>query len=257
MAFLPSHPDAVVLAGALNFRDLGGYHTVDGRCTRSGLVYRSNSLQELTPEDVALLRWEVRVATVLDLRSPKEIARDGHGPLVEAGVRYLNIPVLHETEDSGRPGRIEHGLVERYLSYLRFAGDNVVEALRTIAEDDVLPLVFHCSAGKDRTGVLAALVLGCLGVDGETVVADYAAKQHARDEIVAFLRRRPTYVDAVDTMRPDTLDSDPATMREFLRRLDEAHGGARGWALGAGLSEGALASLEERLLEERPLEPGH
>jgi hypothetical protein len=86
-------------------------------------------------------------------------------------------------------------------------------------------------------------------VDAETVVSDYAAKQLARDEIIAFLRRRPTYADAVDAMRPDTLDSDPATMREFLRRLDESHGGARGWALSAGLSEGTLARLEERLLE--------
>jgi protein-tyrosine phosphatase len=249
MAFLPSQPEAFVLAGALNFRDLGGYHTADGRRTRSGLVYRSNSLQELTAEDLDLLRGPVRVATVLDLRSPREIARDGSGPLVEDGVRYINIPVLHESKDTGRPGRIEHGLVERYLSYLRFAGDNVVRALATIAEDDVLPLVFHCSAGKDRTGVLAALLLGCLGVEAETVVSDYAAKQHARDEIVAFLRRRPTYTDAVDQMRPDTLESDPATMREFLRRLDEGHGGARGWALGAGLAEDTLTCLEERLLE--------
>jgi protein tyrosine/serine phosphatase len=70
MAFLPSEPDAVVLAGALNFRDLGGYHTTDGRRTRSGLVYRSNSLQELTAEDLDRLRWELRVWTVLDLRSP-------------------------------------------------------------------------------------------------------------------------------------------------------------------------------------------
>jgi protein tyrosine/serine phosphatase len=252
MAFLPSQPDAVVLAGALNFRDLGGYHTVDGQCTRSGLVYRSNSLQELTADDIARLRWDLRVTTVLDLRSPKEIARDGHGPFVDEGVRYINIPVLHERDDTGRPGQLEHGLVERYLSYLQFAGDNVVEALRTIAEDDVLPIVFHCSAGKDRTGVLAALLLGCLGVDAETVVSDYAAKQHARDEIVAFLRRRPTYATAVDTMRPDTLDTDPATMRAFLRCLDEAHGGARGWALGAGLSEGALARMAERLLEPGP-----
>jgi hypothetical protein len=160
MAFLPSQPDALVLAGALNFRDLGGYHTVDGRRTRSGLVYRSNSLQELTQDDVARLRWDLRVATVLDLRSPKEIARDGHGPFMDEGVRYINIPVLHERNDSGRPGAIAHGLVERYLSYLRAGGDNVVEALRTIAEDDVLPVVFHCSAGKDRTGVFAALLLG-------------------------------------------------------------------------------------------------
>jgi protein-tyrosine phosphatase len=246
---LPSRSDALVLAGAMNFRDLGGYHTADGRRTRPGRVFRSNSLQELTEGDLDLLSRHMQIATILDLRSPREIARDGHGPLVEEAVRYVNIPVLHEKEDSGRPGRIERGLVERYLSYLHVAGDNVVRALETIAEDDALPLVFHCSAGKDRTGVLAALLLGCLGVDRETVVADYAAKQHARDEIVAFLRRRPTYEKAVDEMHPDSLGSEPGTMRAFLAALDERYGGARGWALAAGLSEDTLRRLEELLLE--------
>jgi protein-tyrosine phosphatase len=249
MALLPDRSEAVLLAGAMNFRDLGGYHTTDGRRTRSGLVYRSNSLQELTAEDIDILRQHLRVATVLDLRSPKEIERDGTGPFVEEALHYVNVPFLHETADTGQPGRIAEGLVKRYLSYLQFASDNVVRALETIADEKVLPLVFHCSAGKDRTGVLAALLLGCLGVDRETVVADYAAKQHARDDIVEFLRRRPSYVDTVDDMDPSSLLSEPATMREFLRTLDERHGSARGWALDAGLPEEVLARLEALLLE--------
>ena len=249
MAMLPDRSDALLLAGAMNFRDLGGYHTHDGRRTRSGLVFRSNSLQELTDEDLEVLREHLRVATVLDLRTPKEIARDGVGPFVDDALRYVNIPFLHEGKDSGKPGRISEGLVQRYLSYLRFATDNVVRALRTIGDEDALPLVFHCSAGKDRTGVLAALVLGCLGVDPETVVADYAAKQHARDEIVEFLRRRPSYTDIVDDMHPDSLGSEPDTMREFLRILDERHGGARRWALDHGMPEDSLRRLEDLLLE--------
>jgi protein tyrosine/serine phosphatase len=242
-------PLGVVLAGAMNFRDLGGYHTADGRRTRSGRVFRSNSLQELTPSDLEVLRDELRLATVMDLRSPKEIANDGLGPLEGECVRYVNLPMLHEETDSGAPGRISAGLVPRYLSYLEFARHNVVRALETIADERSVPLVFHCSAGKDRTGVLAALVLGCVGVEPETVVSDYAAKQHERDRIVAFLRRRPTYTDAVDEMHPDSLESEPATMREFLRLLDERHGGARGWALHAGADEATLRRLEENLLE--------
>jgi protein tyrosine/serine phosphatase len=157
--------------------------------------------------------------------------------------------MLHEVQDSGQPGNIETGLVPRYLSYLEFARDNVVRALETIADEKSVPLVFHCSAGKDRTGVLAALVLGCLGVEPETVVSDYAAKQHERDRIVEFLRRRPTYTNTVDDMHPASLDSEPATMREFLRLLDERYGGARGWARHAGADEATLARLEENLLE--------
>jgi len=249
MAMLPDRTEAVLLAGAMNFRDLGGYHTTDGRRTRSGLVYRSNSLQELTADDIDVLRRHLRVTTVLDLRSPKEIERDGVGPFVDDALHYINIPFLHESSDTGQPGRISEGLVKRYLSYLEFATDNVVRALETIADEKGLPLVFHCSAGKDRTGVLAALLLGCLGVDRETVVADYAAKQHAHDEIMEFLRRRPSYVDAVDDMDPSSFLSEPATMRDFLRTLDERHGGACGWALAHGLAEDVPARLKDLLLE--------
>lgn len=249
MAMLPDRPDVLLLAGAMNFRDLGGYHTADGRRTRSGLVFRSNSLQELTDEDLDILRSDLRVATVLDLRSPKEIARDGVGPFVDEALHYVNVPFLHEQKDSGAPGRIQEGLVARYFSYLTVAADNVVRALEMIADPDNLPLVFHCSAGKDRTGVLAALVLGCVGVDPEHVVADYAAKQNVRDEIVAFLRRRPTYTDLVDDMDPKSLESEPDTMREFLRILEERHGGTRRWALDHGMSEEALRRLEDLLLE--------
>lgn len=246
-------PMGVVLIGAMNFRDLGGYHTEDGRRTRFGRVFRSNSLQELTESDLRIVRDELRLTTVMDLRSPKEIARDGLGPLEGDCVRYVNFPMLHEEEDSGQPGNIASGLVPRYLSYLEFARDNVVQALATIADETSVPLVFHCSAGKDRTGVLAALVLGCVGVEPETIVSDYAAKQHERDRIVEFLRRRPTYTDAVDTMHPASLESEPATMREFLRLLDEQYGGARGWVLHAGGHEALLDRLESNLLE--PAQP--
>ena len=252
---LPESADAplgVVLVGAMNFRDLGGYHTGDGRRTRFGRVFRSNSLQELTPADLEILRDQLRLTTVMDLRSPKEIARDGLGPLEGECVHYVNFPMLHEEQDSGQPGRISSGLVKRYLSYLEFAKDNVVQALETIADEKSVPLVFHCSAGKDRTGVLAALVLGCVGVEPETVVSDYAAKQHERDRIVEFLRRRPTYTDTVDDISPAALDSEPETMREFLRLLDERHGGARGWARQAGVDDSTLARLEENLLEPLP-----
>jgi protein-tyrosine phosphatase len=247
---LPSTSRAeIVLAGALNFRDLGGYHTSDGRRTRFGRVFRSNSLQELTAEDIEVLRGRLGLRTVLDLRSPKEIERDGVGPLEACGVNHINLPMLHEDQDSGQPGRIESGLVLRYFSYLEHARGNVVQAIETIAGQDAQPIVFHCSAGKDRTGVLAALLLGCLGVEPETTVSDYAAMHPERARIVEFLRRRPTYTDMVDEMDPAALDSEPATMREFLQLLEDRHGGPRRWILDAGLDETVLRELEATLLE--------
>jgi protein-tyrosine phosphatase len=246
MPGLPNQRPTVSLAGAINFRDLGGYHTGDGRRTRFGRVFRSNSLQELTEADLEIIREELGLVTVLDLRSGREIAHDGVGPLEHEPLRYVNLPMLQEKRDY-HPGRIETGLVDRYFSYLHLARENIVKALETIAVSQ--PIVFHCSAGKDRTGVLAALVLGCVGVEPETVVSDYAARHHAREEIVGFLRRRPSYVERLDELPPSALDSEPPTMREFLRLLEERYGGARNWALAAGAGEATLRRLEATLLE--------
>jgi protein-tyrosine phosphatase len=234
------------LAGAINFRDLGGYQTSDGRRTRYGRVFRSNSLQELTRADITVIRERLRLKTVLDLRSAQEIQHDGVGPVEHESLRYVNLPMLQE-KGKYRPGVIETGLVDRYFSYLHFAQDSIVSALETIA--DAQPIVFHCAAGKDRTGVLAALLLGCLGVEAETVIYDYAFAQQSREEIVNFLRRRPSYVERLDQLRPSALDSDPSTMRQFLGLLDEGYGGARNWALRAGVSKTMLRRLESTLLE--------
>ena len=246
MTSLRDQRPAPSLAGAINFRDLGGYHTGDGRRTRCGRVFRSNSLQELTEEDLQVIRERLGLMTVLDLRSAQEIRNDGLGPLEHESVRYVNLPMLQEKRDY-QPGRIETGLVDRYFSYLLLAQGNIAKALETISEAQ--PVVFHCSAGKDRTGVLAALLLGCVGVGADAVVSDYAAKHHAREEIINFLRRRPSYVERLDQLPPSALDSEPRIMREFLDLLDQRYGGARAWALAAGVGEATLCRLEETLLE--------
>ena len=238
-------PVGIALSGALNFRDLGGYQTVDGRQTRYGRVFRSNSLQELTEVDVTVIRDKLGLTTVLDLRSPQEVENDGLGPLQHESLRYVNLPMLQEKKDY-EGGPIETGLVDRYFSYLDLAKDSIVKALETVATSQ--PIVFHCAAGKDRTGVLAALVLGCLGVESETVVSDYAAKQD-RQELIGFLGRRPSYAERLKELPPSALDCEPETMRQFLDLIDDRYGGVRGWALRAGVGEATLQRLEETLLE--------
>lgn len=234
------------LAGAVSFRDMGGHQTSDGRRTRYGRVFRSNSLQELTPSDVKVIRQELKLMTVLDLRSAQEIRHDGVGPLERESLRYVNLPMLQEKRNY-QPAIIETGLVDRYFSYLHLAQESIVKALETIA--DAQPIVFHCAAGKDRTGVVAALLLGCLGVKSDAVISDYAVASQTREEIIEFLGRRPSYIERLNQLPPSALDSDPGTMRQFLRRLHEDYGGPRNWALIAGVSETTLLRLESTLLE--------
>jgi protein tyrosine/serine phosphatase len=213
-------------------------------------VFRSNSLQELTDDDVATLVERVGIATVIDLRAPEEIARDGRGPLEAHRVRWVEAPLrpYDETPERAGPGGPET-LAERYWMYLDRATPNLLVALRALAADGVQPAVFHCAAGKDRTGVLAALLLGCLGVTHDHVVADYSATRHERERLIDFLRRRPSYARTIDTYDPDLLTSEPATMEKFLHRMERVHGGVRAWALSVGLEPATLARLEESLLE--------
>jgi protein tyrosine/serine phosphatase len=111
-------------------------------------------------------------------------------------------------------------------------------------------LVFHCAAGKDRTGVLAALVLGCVGVVREAIVADYFETAARLDLILERLRRHPRYGPEIKAVPPSRFGVDPAMIDRFLDGLDERYGGAAGWARSVGISEESLARLEAGLLEE-------
>jgi rhodanese-related sulfurtransferase len=239
------------LVGAYNFRDLGGYPTSDGRRTRWGRVFRSDTLQELTDTDLEILR-SLGLATIVDLRTPTEVERDGRGLLAGEPVRYINLSVLQEEagETVAAPPAAQEDMGQRYLWYLETGERSLATALSLVADDTAHPLVFHCAAGKDRTGVLAALVLGCLGVVREAIVADYYETAARLDLILARLRRHPVYGPQVKDVPSSRFGVDPALINRFLDGLDERHGGARAWARSVGVGEEQLAGLEAGLLED-------
>jgi protein-tyrosine phosphatase len=246
------------LAGACNARDLGGLPTVDGRRTRSGVLLRSDNLQDLTPDDVAeLTRWGV--GTVLDLRTSAEVEITGPGPLRETDVRHLNLDLIpqgfegrEEVLDRAIPaeGVGEHAMDHHYLDYLHDAPEQLATALRTIADPRSGGVVVHCAAGKDRTGVVVALALSLVGVKRDAVVADYALT----DERVAGVRKRllATELYAAD-MERRTLESmrpHADNMERFLDRVDAEYGGVHGLAMALGVDEETVARLSRRLLED-------
>ena len=229
---------------AFNFRDLGGIATADGRRVRPGRVFRSNGLFDLTDEDCAALQERCGLRTVIDLRGPVEAAGERAGPLPRCGLRTVRLPLLDEERQ--QPGVITDFLA-RYQGYLAHAGGSIVRALEIIADETAHPVVFHCTAGKDRTGVMAAVLLGCLGVPAEAILADYSATRDERARLVQFLRRRPGRADLVDDA--PVLDTDPAVMAAFLEFLRKEYGGADGWACAAGLDPAVLGRLADALLE--------
>jgi len=244
------------LDGAVNVRDLGGLPTGDGRRTRSGVLYRADNLQDLTEADVAGLVEALGVRTVVDLRTSGEVRLEGPGPLHAAGLAHEHHSLVPdeqlraaELDDRVLPDRRYTSAVDVYLGYLDEAPDAVVAAVRILADPAAGPTVFHCAAGKDRTGVLAALVEAAVGVTPDAVLDDYLDTVERVPAIVGRLLASATYAEDVGKVPLDHHTPRAETMQGVLSALDEQWGGARGWLLAHGLTEAELDALAERLVE--------
>lgn len=249
MAPQPPPSRRVPLEGAANFRDLGGYAAAGDRVTRWGRLYRSDTLSELNAGDLEVL-GALGVASVVDLRTPSEVERDGRAALADA--HYVNLSVLPVESGESVAAPPGDDMAERYLWYLEASSPVVAEAMALVATPERLPLVFHCTAGKDRTGVVAGLVLDCLGVERSVVVADYAATGEVMGAILERLRRHPVYGPRIDQVPQAAYQVRAETMDRFLAAVDERYGGAAGWAASAGLGQDYPERLAALLLEAAP-----
>ena len=234
-----------------NFRDLGGYPTADGRTVRTRRVYRSDGLFRLTDEDAKRFA-AIGIRTVLDLRRPDELACDGKVALVD-GMRYHHVcfqvdpwpPPEYEINAETLP----RYLAERYLDMAEaaLAGEVPVgRCLRMLADASNVPMVFHCAAGKDRTGVLAALTLDLLGVPDEVIGEDYARSGEAERQFWAWRARVEPDLD------PPELADEPApaeAIRWFLAELRSRYGSVTGYARRAGVTDAHVAELRAHLLD--------
>lgn len=239
----------IPLEGAFNFRDLGGYPAAGGRRTKWRTIFRSDALHRLSAADVDTVR-RIRLRTVVDLRTPEEVERFGRGPLRHSGIDYAHFSVLDREggESAAVPAPAGEDLAERYLWYLEVGRKAVVRVITDVANRSRHPLVFHCAAGKDRTGVVAALLLDLVGVDHDDIVRDYCLTGQALDRILARQRDDRASSAWLDPTPPSRLTVHGSTMELFLRLLEERHGGARTWALAAGVDTGALDRLAGLLL---------
>lgn len=216
-------------AGLLGFRDVGGLRTNDRGRVRRGLLYRSGTPQFLDLDAARALIADTGIRATIDLRLPHEVAVEGRGPLDELGVRHLphsfsiNDTVSPDSAVAPMPGH--DPLVTRYLTYLTEDAAGVVSLIFRLLEPGVLPVLVHCTVGKDRTGVAVALLLDAIGVRREDIVVDYAA---AADDVIASmhrLREMASYGAAADLYPPQVWTAPPDAMERFLDNIDHRFGG--------------------------------
>ncbi len=246
------------LDGAQNFRDLGGYPTADGRRVRWGRVFRSDSLSSLSDADLRRLE-RIGLRLVCDFRGDAEVLDSPNRLAGRAPFDYWRQPLgdasVQPAEwrrrfESGDFGEIDASWLTRsYRGMIDECAAQLGAVFRRLAHADDLPAVLHCTAGKDRTGVSAALLLLLLGVAREHVIEDYALTGlYTGGRIGAaerFFRERGIEPDRVRAL----LGSEPTTLAAALDHLEAAHGGAERWALErAGLSGAELGSLRDALL---------
>jgi protein tyrosine/serine phosphatase len=240
----------VELEGCFNFRDLGGYRSADGRRLRTGQVFRSDGLQRLTHDDLDHLRRVVGLAAVIDLRSSEERDEDGLGGIADHATIH-HVPLFERSRSQARSLALTDmppNMGELYFLMLTAAREPIVQVVKLLADFES-PAVFHCAAGKDRTGVISALLLSLLGIPEETIVADYAFSRQNIDRINARLRESATYQRLMDDLPEGAYDADPAAMLLFLDRVRERHGSFSDWAEGAGIDRATRERLAARLLE--------
>lgn len=246
---LPRH---LSLAGAYNIRDLGGYPTGDGRATAWRRFLRADSPHRLDGHEVGTLR-DQGVATVIDLRTRKELD-DNPNPFARlSGVEFVNLPLFDDlapaamartrVTDSGNP------LFDFYIAALTGRQGVIREVLSVMAGAERGAVMFHCTAGKDRTGLIAALLLSVAGVGRDLVLEDYAMTRPLITGMVEeFLETaRSRGADLVSYRK--MLACDPGTLQSALRHIEGQHRTIDGYLADIGVGAGEVEGLRARLVD--------
>ena len=237
--------------GCFNFRDIGGYPNQEGKRVKKGLYYRAGRQDRMTDEDLSRLS-DLQISTQIDLRRPDEAREQGKGPLEAMGAKYINIAVIPEggtdqlsrlVGDTGISGK-------RYLGYLEFGPTSWLKMFEIFADAGSLPVVLHCTAGKDRTGVSTAFLLSVLGVSRDWIEADYLLTNLDTDRQVDFIESTVGYPEGIDWGSMLLAAGVPEdAMKDFLDGLEAKWGSAIGYLQEIGVTQEQVDAVRHNFLE--------
>jgi protein-tyrosine phosphatase len=240
----------LVWDGCLNVRDLGGHATQDGAETRYGEVVRADSLHQLTGDGwQAVVDYGIR--TVVDLRMDEE--REGEPP-PGAPVDLLHLSLFDDDKavfaeiDAAAEAApdVPSATREVYLLFLEHFKTNVAAAIRAVADAPEGGVVVHCMGGKDRTGIVTALLLGLAGVDDDQIATDYAlSEERLRPRHELWFAEAETEAERVRLQR--IAQTPAASIAGVLAELERRYGGVEGYLRAAGLNDDELRRARARL----------
>jgi protein-tyrosine phosphatase len=246
----------IALEAAHNVRDLGGYVIGDGRSIAWGRLLRGDGLHHLTPADLDALT-PIGLRTVIDLRTPGEVGERGAFPIDRMPVELVHQPVIDRTwsrDDVPRFDATAHPEAEfltfAYAAMLAEGGSRFGAAIRRLAAPGALPAIFHCAAGKDRTGIMAALLLSGLGVDDDVVVADYGLTAAGIERMKVWLgRHHPDRAKLMADTPSAFFAAHPEAMQRTLEAIRREHGSVVSYLGTVGVDATVLTTLADALTD--------
>ena len=237
--------------GCFNFRDIGGYPTKEGKKIKKGIYFRTGRQDRMSEKDLAELK-NLKISTQIDLRKPEEILDQGKGPLENMGADYINIPIIPDggsdqlsrlVGDTGISGK-------RYLGYLEFGPESWLKIFEILANKDSLPVVLHCTAGKDRTGVSTAFLLSVLGVDRDLIEADYKLTNLDTERQADFIENSGGFPEGVDREAMILAAGVPEdAMKVFLDGVESRWGSVLGYLEEIGITKNQMSAIRDNFLE--------
>ena len=237
--------------GCFNFRDIGGYLNQDGRRVKKGLYFRAGRQDRMTEKDLVQLS-DLNISTQIDLRKQEEVLDQVRGPLEDMGANYINIAVIPEggsdklnklVGDTGISGK-------RYLGYLEFGPTSWLRLFGILADEENLPVLLHCTAGKDRTGVSTAFLLSVLGVSRDIIEADYLLTNLDTERQADFIESTVGYPEGYNREKMISIAGVPKdAMKDFLDGVESKWGSVIEYLKKIGVTQEQMDQVRLNFLE--------
>jgi protein-tyrosine phosphatase len=245
---LPSYSREINFDGIINCRDLGGYQAKDNRTIAWRRLFRSGYLHPMTARDLNRLKEELKLTSVINLRRNIAGQQQEVSLLNSAGIKYFNTPFFDYQQEELNYDFTNMG--QAFLFRIRHQeyAKPIIAALEIIADPKNLPLLFHCGAGKDRSGLVAAFVLSVLGVAESDIIEDYTLSALYMQDMVAGMMNDPGMPDDVKNLPAYTWEATAESMALFLSGLKREFGSARGYLEMNGADKSLFKRLEQALL---------
>ncbi|MDP6452473.1 MAG: tyrosine-protein phosphatase [SAR202 cluster bacterium] len=248
-------PQLIETHETFNFRDFGGYTSTSGEEVRSGVLFRSGSLDKIADVEARSLQDSLSIQSIIDLRHPDEFKDNPtRGSLVDLVPNRHPLSVIDASQpmaDHTESLNITYGIGQsgpRYFSMLENGEPVWREVARVLLEPESYPILAHCTAGKDRTGITAALVLDLVGVAQNTIAEDYAMSSASVDQLYDYVVEAGRPPEGAPEDAKARMITKRQYMDDFLTLLYQSYGNAEGYVKNLGFNDSDVARIREFLL---------